>query len=207
VLPAEEMERFVALGELALDGQITAVAGVLNAAVATNGEGLGLICPAKNGGEAAWSGGEILAPSSLLALINHFKGSQVLSPPKAELAEDTARSPDLADIKGQETAKRALEVAAAGSHNLLMSSTWRPTGPRRVPIVAAEKREGGGHFLPGRGGTGGNREAAGSVMAPRVCAPNIGRSAVLARPLRSPPQSFSGKHRGPLGLASVAACG
>ena len=57
VLPAEELERFVALGELALDGQITAVAGVLPAAIAANGEGLGLICPAKCGGEAAWSGG------------------------------------------------------------------------------------------------------------------------------------------------------
>jgi magnesium chelatase family protein len=123
VLPAEEIERFVALGELALDGQITAVAGVLPAAIAANGEGRGLICPARNGGEAAWSGGEVLAPSSLLALINHFKGTQVLSPPKAEIAEDAARSPDLADIKGQETAKRALEVAAAGSHNLLMLLT------------------------------------------------------------------------------------
>ena len=62
VLPVEELERFVALGELALDGQITAVAGVLPAAIAANAEGRGLICPAKTGGEAAWSGGEVLAP-------------------------------------------------------------------------------------------------------------------------------------------------
>ena len=59
-------------------------------------------------------------PDSLIALINHFKGSQVLSPPAPRLAEDGATYPDLRDIKGQETAKRAFEVAASGGHNLLM---------------------------------------------------------------------------------------
>jgi len=122
-VPDDAVAGHVVLGELSLDGAISAVAGVLPAAIAAAAQELGIICPAACGGEAAWAGGiEVLAPPSLLALVNHFKDAQVLTPPEPPMEEECGALPDLGEIKGQEIVKRAPEVAAAGGHNLLMVS-------------------------------------------------------------------------------------
>lgn len=122
LIPQDLLQPFVVLGELALDGSLSPVLGTLPTALHASTQSKGIICPYPNGSEAAWGPqGAILAPRNLLALLNHFKGTQVLSLPERKV-QSTEQKPHLSldDVKGQNVAKRALVITAAGGHNLLM---------------------------------------------------------------------------------------
>ena len=122
ILPKEEISKYVIIGEIGLDGAIVRTNGVLPASVWANKNGFGIICPGAQGSEARWAGHtNILAPNHVLDLINHFRGTQILPlPPMIEITNKNEKIGDLSEVHGQESAKRALEIAAAGGHAMLM---------------------------------------------------------------------------------------
>jgi magnesium chelatase family protein len=177
---AEALSHYVAVGELCLDGRITGSPGVLLAAIHASSEDKGLICPAVQGSEASWAGElDVIAAPDLLALLAHLKGSSLLAAPQPAEAEATDFGPDLAQVKGQEVAKRALEIAAAGGHNLLMSG---PPGAGKSLLAAC---------LPGILPPLEPSEALEVSMVASVAGELVGGKIRRRRPYRAPHHSAS----------------
>ncbi|MCP3733548.1 YifB family Mg chelatase-like AAA ATPase [Sphingomonas sp. RP10(2022)] len=180
VIDVEGLADYVVVGELGLDGRIAPSPGVLLAALHAGAEGRGLVCPAAQGSEAAWAGSiEVLAAPDLLALINHFKGHGLLAQPQPGEVEPAGHGPDLAQVKGQEVAKRALEIAAAGGHNLLMVG---PPGAGKSLMASC---------LPGILPPLDAAEALEVSMVQSVAGTLAGGRLTRARPFRSPHHSAS----------------
>lgn len=180
VIDAETLSGYVVVGELGLDGRTAPSPGVLLAALHAGGQDMGLVCPAGQGAEAAWAGQvEVVAAPDLLSLLNHFKGTAVLAPPSPGAVEAPVRGADLKQVKGQEVARRALEIAAAGGHNLLMVG---PPGAGKSLMASC---------LPGILPDMTPAEALESSMVASVAGTLEGGRISRARPFRAPHHSAS----------------
>ena len=179
IVDAEGLAEYVIVGELGLDARIAPSPGVLLAALHAGEVGKGLICPAAQGSEAAWGAVEVVAAPDILSLLNHLKGQGLLAAPVPGDTEEAAHGPDLAQVKGQETAKRALEIAAAGGHNLLFVG---PPGAGKSLMAAC---------LPGILPPLDPAEALEVSMVQSVAGTLTGGRLTRTRPFRSPHHSAS----------------
>lgn len=180
VVDREQLAEFIAVGELALDGRVIASPGVLLAALHASEAEKGLICPREQGPEARWASGiEVVATPDVVSLLNHLKGNTRLPVPPQGDAEPPRPGPDLAQVKGQETARRALEIAAAGGHNLLMIG---PPGAGKSLLAAC---------LPGILPELSPAEALECSMVASVAGTLEGGRISRQRPFRSPHHSAS----------------
>ena len=179
-LAEDQVDRHLIMGELGLDGGLRPVSGVLPAALQATVMELGIVCPAEQGSEAAFAGDlDVVAAKHLMMVINQLRGDQLLARPEPELAEDTIDQPDLADVKGQESARRALEVAAAGGHNLLMIG---PPGAGKSMLAAR---------LPGLLPDMTPREALDASLVASVAGELVEGRVRRSRPFRAPHHSAS----------------
>lgn len=179
-IPHKVFDVFEFYGELALNGELRAVPGVLPAAIKAARAGRSLLVPSENGPEAALAGGDVFSARSLLevtALLRDSRNAEPVLPP--EIKKSAASGPDLADVRGQQFAKRAIEVAAAGAHNILFIG---PPGTGKSMLAQRLPR-----LLP----TMDNEEAIETAAVDSVLGRPIDARTLHVRPFRSPHHTAS----------------